>query len=139
MANRWFTKIFGTRFNRELKRIQPIVDAIHEHEVRLKEIGGSELQAQTAKFREAIAQRTGALIVCGYCERLAPGRFRIVMEPALDPASFPTASALNAAVASTVERHIREHLDQWCIFRPLWEAVALPASEPEVTGHRVEA
>ena len=86
-----------------------------------------------------LAQRTGALIVCGYCERLAPGRFRIVMEPALDPASFPTASALNAAVASTVERHIREHLDQWCIFRPLWEAVALPASEPEVTGHRVEA
>jgi len=37
------------------------VDAIHEHEVRLKEIGDSELQAQTAKFREAIAQRTGAL------------------------------------------------------------------------------
>src|SRR2546421_2274380 len=61
MANRWFTKIFGTRFNRELKRIQPIVDAIHEHEVRLKEIGDAELQAQTAKFRELIAQRTGAV------------------------------------------------------------------------------
>ena len=60
MANRWFTKIFGTRFNRELKRIQPIVDAIHEHEVRLKEIGDSDLQAQTAKFRAVIAQRTGA-------------------------------------------------------------------------------
>src|SRR5207245_2756505 len=26
MANRWFTKIFGTRFNRELKRVQPVVD-----------------------------------------------------------------------------------------------------------------
>ncbi|HEV8380598.1 MAG TPA: preprotein translocase subunit SecA [Gemmatimonadales bacterium] len=61
MANRWFTRIFGTRFNRELKRIQPIVDAIHQHEVRLKELSESELQAQTAKFREAIAQRTGAL------------------------------------------------------------------------------
>src|SRR5881628_1176137 len=59
MANRWFTRIFGTRFNRELKRIQPIVDAILEHEVRLKDITDSELQAQTAKFREAIAQRTG--------------------------------------------------------------------------------
>ncbi|HYT62276.1 MAG TPA: hypothetical protein VEL50_00155, partial [Gemmatimonadales bacterium] len=59
MANRWFTKIFGTRFNRELKRIQPIVDAILEHEVRLKDIGNSELQAQTARFREVIAQRTG--------------------------------------------------------------------------------
>src|SRR6266508_29795 len=59
MANRWFTKIFGTRFNRELKRIQPIGDAILEHEVRLKDIGNSELQAQTARFREVIAQRTG--------------------------------------------------------------------------------
>jgi preprotein translocase subunit SecA len=61
MANRWFTKIFGTRFDREQKRIQPIVDAIHEHEKRLKELTESELRAQTAKFRKTIAQRTGAL------------------------------------------------------------------------------
>ncbi|HXM38167.1 MAG TPA: preprotein translocase subunit SecA [Gemmatimonadales bacterium] len=61
MANRWFTKIFGTRFNRELKRVQPTVDAILGHEVRLKELTDSALQAQTGKFREIIAQRTGAL------------------------------------------------------------------------------
>ena len=29
---------------------------------------------------------------------------------------------------TTAERHIREHLDQWCIFRPLWEGA--PALEP---------
>ena len=68
-----------------------------------------------------LAQRTGALILCGYCERLAPGHFRIVMEPPLDPASFPTTAALNQAVAAVTERHVRTHLDQWCIFRPLWE------------------
>src|SRR3989441_4044501 len=61
MTNRWFTRIFGTRFDREQKRIQPIVDAIHAHELRLKELGDTELQSQTVKFREAIAQRTGAL------------------------------------------------------------------------------
>jgi preprotein translocase subunit SecA len=61
MANRLFTKIFGTRFDRELKRIQPIVDAIHKHEERLKDLSDGELQAQTAKFRETIAQRTGTL------------------------------------------------------------------------------
>src|SRR5216110_3110342 len=61
MANRLFTKIFGTRFDRELKRIQPIVDAINKHEERLKDLSDSELQAQTARFREMIAQRTGAL------------------------------------------------------------------------------
>src|SRR5688572_33229721 len=61
MPNRLFTKIFGTRFDRELKRIQPIVDAIHEHEVRLKDLSDAELQAQTPRFRERIAERTGTL------------------------------------------------------------------------------
>jgi KDO2-lipid IV(A) lauroyltransferase len=77
-----------------------------------------------------LAQRTGALIISGYCERLSPGRFRIVMEPALDPASFPSTVAVNAAVAAVAERHIREHLDQWCIFRPLWEGAAAPQAAP---------
>ena len=27
--------VFGTRFDRELKKIQPLIDAIHEHEQRL--------------------------------------------------------------------------------------------------------
>ncbi len=61
MANRLFTKIFGTRFDRELKRIQPIVDAIKQHEVRLKDLTDGELQGQTVPFREMIAERTGAL------------------------------------------------------------------------------
>ena len=86
-----------------------------------------------------LAQRTGAQIICGYCERIAPGRFRIVMEPALDPVSFPTTAALNAGVAATAERHIREHLDQWCIFRPLWEGAPALESSPEGAARSVEA
>jgi KDO2-lipid IV(A) lauroyltransferase len=79
-----------------------------------------------------LAQRTGALIIAGTCERVRPGRFRITMEPALDPAAFPTTAALNSAVAALTERHLRAHLDQWCIFRPLWEGAA--AESPETTG-----
>jgi lauroyl/myristoyl acyltransferase len=79
-----------------------------------------------------LAQRTGALIICGYCERLEPGRFRVVIEPALDPARFPHTAALNAAVAAASERHIRSHLDQWCIFRPMWDGS--PAAESEAAG-----
>jgi lauroyl/myristoyl acyltransferase len=79
-----------------------------------------------------LAQRTGAQIVCGYCERTTLGRWRIVLEPPLDPAAFPTTAALNTAVAATAERHIRTHLDQWCIFRPLFEGA--PAAAPEVAG-----
>jgi KDO2-lipid IV(A) lauroyltransferase len=85
-----------------------------------------------------LAQRTGALILCGTCERVRPGRWRIVMEPALDPAAFPTTTALNAAVAATTERHIRAHVDQWCIFRPLWGAVA-PAEAPAPDARSVRA
>lgn len=79
-----------------------------------------------------LAQRTGALVLCGFCERVGNGRFRITLEPALDPATFASTQALNAAVAATVERHIRGHLDQWCIFRPLWEGA--PATAPESVG-----
>lgn len=85
-----------------------------------------------------LSQRTGAPIICGYCERLPHGRFRIVIEPALDPAAFPDTAALHAAVAAHSERHIRDHVEQWCIFRPLWEGT--PAEAPAaVDAHRVEA
>jgi lauroyl/myristoyl acyltransferase len=86
-----------------------------------------------------LAQRTGALIICGYCERLGPGRFRIVMQPALDPAAFTSVQAINAAVAHTVERHIREHIDQWCIFRPMWEGVPEADALPAGARRSVEA
>src|SRR5712671_6097516 len=61
MAKGWFTKIFGTQFQRELKRIRPIVDAIHRHEERLKALSDSELQGQTSKLRGLIAERTSVL------------------------------------------------------------------------------
>lgn len=87
-----------------------------------------------------LAQRTGALVLPGYCLRLGPGRFRVVIEPALDPASFASMAELHQAIASVAERHIRDNLDQWCIFRPMW---AVPAGEAAVApageGHRADA
>jgi lauroyl/myristoyl acyltransferase len=68
-------------------------------------------------------------VICGYCERVSDGRFKIRIEPALDPANYPSAAALNAAIAETTSRHIREHIDQWCIFRPLWEPAPGEAAE----------
>jgi preprotein translocase subunit SecA len=55
------TKVLGTRFQRELKRIQPLVDAIHRHEERLKGVSDVEVQRQTERFRGIIAERTGVL------------------------------------------------------------------------------
>ena len=61
MFDDFIKKIFGTRFKREMKRISPTVTAIHRHEERLKTLSDLELQAQTAKLRSLVAERTGAL------------------------------------------------------------------------------
>jgi preprotein translocase subunit SecA len=61
MIKTMMTAVFGTRFDRERKRIQPIVDQIHRHEERLKDLSEAELKAQTPRFRERLAERTGAL------------------------------------------------------------------------------
>jgi lauroyl/myristoyl acyltransferase len=61
------------------------------------------------------------------------------MEPALDPATFADTTALVTAVARTSERHIRDHLGQWCIFRPLWEPVLAPEAEPAPATRSAEA
>ena len=61
MIKTLMTSVFGTRFDRERKRIQPIVDQIHRHEERLKDLGEDELKAQTLRFRERLGEATGAL------------------------------------------------------------------------------
>jgi preprotein translocase subunit SecA len=55
------TAVFGTRFERERKRLQPKVEEIHRCEERLKTLSEDELKAQTGRFRERLAERTGAL------------------------------------------------------------------------------
>jgi preprotein translocase subunit SecA len=55
------TTIFGTRHARELKRVQPIVDAINEEYERLHAVSDDELRAQTAKLRAIIAAKTAPL------------------------------------------------------------------------------
>ncbi|HEY0972764.1 MAG TPA: preprotein translocase subunit SecA [Gemmatimonadales bacterium] len=53
--------VFGTRHDRELKRVRPILDAIHEHGERLATVSEEELRGQTGRFREILRERTGEL------------------------------------------------------------------------------
>ena len=53
--------LFGTRHERERKRVQPIVDEINEIDTRVATLSDEALQAQTATFRVVLAERTGAL------------------------------------------------------------------------------
>ena len=61
MLRRVFRDIFGSRHDRERKRVQPIVDAVNEHYERLQTVSEEELRGQTARFREIIRQRVGEL------------------------------------------------------------------------------
>ena len=55
------TAVFGSRHERERKRIQPIVDEINAHYERLHDVPEEELRGQTAKFRGILAERTREL------------------------------------------------------------------------------
>src|SRR5215211_4943284 len=61
MFKRVLTAFMGTRHERDRKRIQPILDAIHEHEARLAGSSDDDIRAQTAKFRGILHERTDAL------------------------------------------------------------------------------
>ena len=61
MIKTLMTSVFGSRFDRERKRIQPIVEQIHAHEERLKDLSETDLKAQTVRFRERLGERTGPL------------------------------------------------------------------------------
>ena len=54
-------RVFGTRHDRERRRVQPIVDAINEHYERLQGAPEEELRGQTAKFRGVLRERTAEL------------------------------------------------------------------------------
>jgi len=51
-------RVLGTRFEREMKRLQPIVDEIKRHEERLTDVSEEELRGQTERFRARIRERT---------------------------------------------------------------------------------
>ena len=54
-------RVFGTRHEREQKRVKPIVDEITAVEQSLSTMSDADLQAQTSVFRSRLAERTGDL------------------------------------------------------------------------------
>src|SRR5687767_3088251 len=58
MVKMLLTKVFGSRHERERRRVQPIVDEINSHGEQLQALSEAELKGQTAKFRAIIHERT---------------------------------------------------------------------------------
>jgi preprotein translocase subunit SecA len=53
--------IFGSRHDREVKKLQPLVDQINEEWERLQELSEEELKGQTDRFRGMIRERTAEI------------------------------------------------------------------------------
>ena len=54
MLNKILTKIVGSQNERELKRIQPIVEEVNELESSIRSLADNELQRKTEDFRDAL-------------------------------------------------------------------------------------
>jgi preprotein translocase subunit SecA len=67
------TRMFGSKNEREVKRLQPIVDAINGFEPRMKAMSDAQLKAQTVIFKEKLEQ--GAAL-----DDLLPEAFATVRE-----------------------------------------------------------
>jgi len=61
MLKTMFGRVVGTRFEREMKKIRPLVAEIKRHEERLASVDEETLRAQTARFRERIRAETEKL------------------------------------------------------------------------------
>jgi preprotein translocase subunit SecA len=73
MVGTLLRKVFGSKNDRELKRIQPFVDQINQREAALTNLSLDDLRSQTTLFRERLAQ--GAPL-----ESLIPDAFAVVRE-----------------------------------------------------------
>jgi preprotein translocase subunit SecA len=56
MIDKALAKIFGTKHDREIKKLRPLVAAINDLEPQMQALSNEDLAAQTVKFREQIAQ-----------------------------------------------------------------------------------
>ncbi len=73
MIGKVLTKVFGTKHDREIKKIKPIVDHINSLEPQVKGLSDHELKAKTPYFKERIEK--GASL-----DELLPEAFAVVRE-----------------------------------------------------------
>jgi len=69
----FFTKIFGTRNEREVRKMQPIVDAINAMEPEISAMTDEQLKAQTDVFRQRL--KNGETL-----DEILPAAFAVVRE-----------------------------------------------------------
>ncbi len=129
-----FTKVFGTRFQRELKQMQPILDEIHEHEKRLALLSEDDIRAQTEKLRGLLKERYGAMEAELTAKRAAKHG---CADPAERDALEREVHALEDQLKDAIDVALNEVLPE--AFATVREACRrLLGTKVDVTGHEVE-
>ncbi len=54
MITNILTKIFGTKHERDMKKLRPLIDQINSLEAGLQALSDSQLQAKTPEFKQRI-------------------------------------------------------------------------------------
>ena len=127
------SRLFGTRHQRDAKRLAPLVGDIHRHEERVKTLSDDELKAQTARFRGILAEQTGAA-------REAVERVRTAKHDCADPVERERLEGefhqLDAAYKEAVAKVLDDILSE--AFATVREACRrLVGTTVMVTGHEM--
>jgi preprotein translocase subunit SecA len=61
MSGNILTKIFGSKHDRDVKKIHPMVDHINELYEKLESLSDDELKGKTEEFKKSIKERTAEL------------------------------------------------------------------------------
>jgi len=125
------SKVLGSRHDREVKRLAPVLAAIRRHEERLATLGEGELRAQTDRFRAIIRERTGA--VTAELESL-----RTAKHACADPAERARLDERLRATEATYRKELAKVLDELLpeAFATVREACRrLVGTTVMVTGH----
>ncbi|HEY0811367.1 MAG TPA: preprotein translocase subunit SecA [Longimicrobiales bacterium] len=99
------SKVFGNRHEREVRKVQPIVDEINEIVARLQSLSDDELKAQTEKLRGIIKENTGEL-------EAELAQLRETKRQTEDAAERDDLQQNIVRVEDTLKRELQDTLDQ---------------------------
>src|SRR5688572_16569608 len=99
------SKVFGNRHEREVRKVQPIVDEINEIVEGLQSLSDDELKAQTEKLRGIIKENTGEL-------EAELAQLRETKRQTEDAAERDDLQQNIVRVEDTLKRELQDTLDQ---------------------------